>query len=279
VQAVQSAIRALARAVIADPATFPEFDRNQVNLTRTEPPRDTPTIWAPQTTVWAPTMGYLVMAFPIEAGPPERWHDIFLDHLTARHLRNWLAGNDNALLFESPTQHVTGRRGPTGTVLVVDGQEVLLGDHETTALAAQLDHPEGAAAGWMPGRIVTYPIDSGVDSDGDPWLTIPPAAATLRVIGHDDLACNGVSAVAGSSAWLQFQSPAGTVEVDLEAGFVEWLLEHCRPEGILVLTIGFPGRIDTRVANPPPPPSTFELGATELRDALEAIRQASGAST
>jgi hypothetical protein len=273
-QAVQSATRALARAVIADPGTFPDFDRNQVNLTRCEPPRPVPTIWAPHTAVWAPIMQFVVTAFPLDLGPPEHWHEVFLDHLTARHLAEWLSGEDNSLLFESPTKHVTGRRDPAGTVLVVEGLDVPLIDHGATALASQLAHPEGAAAGWMPGRVVTYPIESGVDSDGDPWLAVPPAAVTLRVMGHDDLVCNGISALTEGSAWLQFRSPAGTVEIDLEAGFVEWLLEHCRPERVLVLTIAFPGGIDTRVTDPPPPPSTFELDATEIQDALEQIRRA-----
>jgi hypothetical protein len=129
-QAVQSAIRALARAVIADPGTFPDFDRNQVNLTRCEPARPVPTIWAPHTAVWAPIMQFVVTAFPLDLGPPEHWHEAFLDHLTARHLADWLSGEDNSLLFESPTKSVTGRRDPTGTVLVVDGREVPLNDRE-----------------------------------------------------------------------------------------------------------------------------------------------------
>jgi hypothetical protein len=269
IQAVESCLHALARAVTSSPAIFPGFDRSQVNLT-----------WADAvsarghadaaTVAWAPLPNHRVLAFPQPGGSLERWLDVDLSHDAANALTEWLTEADNSLLFEHRGTELTAERRASEVVLHLAGQELVLDEEAAQVLCDQLDHPEGPATGRVPGRIVTYPIGHSVDDDGHSVLVVPAAGALMAILGAGDVVCDGVRAVTTSSLWVRFRSGAGEFDLDVADDLARELVDGGAADGTISIVVAFPA-VDGRVASPPPSPWQGEISAARIRVGLDEI--------
>ena len=126
-----------------------------------------------------------------------------------------------------------------------------------------LERPEGPAAGWLPGRIVVTPVKVLI-GESEVLITLPPAEAIMAIMGGDDLACEGVTAITTSSLWLHFNSSAGCFELDVAQELAEELLENQSEDETVRLVVGFP-KVDLRVATLPPTSWTGKLRAGDLQ--------------
>jgi hypothetical protein len=266
IQAVDSCLHALARAVTSSPAVFPGFDRSQVNLTRADAVSACGHADAP-TVSWAPLANHRVLAFPQPGGRLERWLDVDLSHDAANALTEWLTAADNALLFEHRGTELTAERRASEVVLHLAGQDVVVDEKTAQVVCDQLDHPEGPATGRVPGRIVTYPIGHSIDDDGHTVLVVPPAGALTAILGAGDVVCEGVRAVTRSSMWVRFRSGAGEFDLDISDDLARELVDGAGEDGRITIVVAFPA-VDGRVATTPPSPWTGEISAAEMTAAL-----------
>jgi hypothetical protein len=269
IQAVDSCLNALARAVTSLPNTFPGFDRSQVNLTRAEVAgcAGHPDV---STVVWGRFVNTRTVAFEQPEGDLERWLDVDLHQEEAESLCGWLTGNDNSLLFELRASDLTANRWGADFVFHLLGEDIVLDEKAAQALCDQLQHPEGPATGLVPGRIVTYPIDQWIDEEGDIVIMLPPADAIAATMGADDVVCHGIRAVTTRSLWLHFRCGVGEFDLDVSIDLAEQLLATATEDGTITMVVGFPP-VDGRVATPPPATRFGEIQAAALIAALQKI--------
>jgi hypothetical protein len=269
IQAVDSCLNALARAVTSSPAVFPGFDRSQVNLTRADAVRAGGHADA-LTVAWAPLANRRVLAFPHSGGRLERWLDIDLSRDAANALTEWLTATDNSFLFEHRGTELTAERRASDVVLHLAGHDMVLDEEAAQVVCDQLDHPEGPATGRVAGRIVTYPIGRSVDDDGRTVLVVPPTGALVAILGADDVVCEGVRAVTTRSLWVGFRSGAGEFDLDVADDLARELVDGAGEDGVIAIVVAFPA-VDGRVATPPPSPWHGEIPAPMIMAALDEI--------
>jgi hypothetical protein len=269
IQAVDSCLNTLARAVTSSPALFPGFDRSQVNLTRADASSayghaDAPTV------AWAPLVNHRVLAFPQPGGRLERWLDVDLSHDAANALTQWLTATDNSLLFEHRGTELTAQRRASEVMLHLAGQDLVLDEKMAQVVCDQLHHPEGPATGRVPALIVTYPIRHSVDDDGHTVLVLPSAGALTAILGADDVVCDGVRAVTTSSLWLRFRAGTGEFDLDVADDLARELVDGADQDGTITIVVAFPA-VDGRVGTPPPSPWCGIISAAEITAALDEI--------
>jgi hypothetical protein len=269
IEAVDSCLHAVARAVTNSPTTFPGFDRSQINLTRAEAISPCGHAGA-KTVAWAPLANHRVLAFPQSGGRLERWLEVDLSLDAAMALREWLTATDNSLLFEHRRTELTAERLASEVVLHHAGQDLFLDEKTARVVCDQLDHPEGPATGRVPGRIVTFPIGHSVDDGGHTILIVPPAGALTAILDADDVACVGVRAITTRSLWVRFRSGAGEFDLDVTDDLARGLLACAGEDGTITIVVAFPA-VDRRVATAPPSPWTGQILAAEVRAALKEI--------
>jgi hypothetical protein len=269
IQAVDSCLNALARAVTSSPAVFPGFDRSQVNLTRADAVSASGHADA-LAVAWAPLANRRVLAFPQPGGGLERWLDVDLSHDAANALTEWLTGADNSLLFEHRGTELTAGRRASEVVLHLAGQDLVVDEKTAQVVCDQLDHPEGPAIGRVPGRIVTYPIGHSVDDLGHAVLVVPPAGALVAILGAGDVVCEGVRGVTTRSLWVGFRSGAGEFDLDVCDELARELIEGAGEGGVISIVVAFPA-VDGRVAAAPPSPWRGDISAAEITAALDEI--------
>jgi hypothetical protein len=269
IQAVDSCLHALARAVTSSPAVFPGFDRSQINLTRADADSASGHADAP-TVAWAPVANHRVLAFPQPRGSLERWRDIDLSHDAANALAEWLTAADNSLLFEHRGTELTAARRASEVVLHLAGQDLVLDEKTAQVVSDQLDHPEGPATGRVSGPIVTYPIGHSVDDDGHTVLVVPPAGALVAILGADDVVCDGVRAVTTTSLWVRFRAGTGEFNLNISDDLALEVLDGAGADGTISIVVAFPA-VDGRVATPPPSPWHGEIPAPMIMAALDEI--------
>jgi len=267
-QAVNSSIHALARVVTTSPRVFPDFDRSQINLTRTDPSYPEPAADS-QTIVWAPLVNRRAIGFPVKNEGVERWHKVVLHHEDAGRLAAWLTADDPDTMFEHPAIEVD-RSGPF-RVLRVDDLVFRFDEASARALSAQLRQPEAPATGRLPGRIVTCALEAWIDEDGDLVLLLPPAPAIIPIFQAEDISCLGVSAITSNSFFLRFTAAGKSLDLEVPVELGEQLLASADGNGLVTFVVLFPA-IDRRLGPEPPDPWVGQLPATAIAITLDELQ-------
>ena len=265
-QAIDSCITAAAEAIIRDPALFPDFDRSQVNETRT--PEAVPRIELPpsdQIAVWAPTASARIVAVPATS-KTDHWATVWVGSDAARVLIDWLE-TEPTDVFRHDTTDLVVRRDAESDVLTLQfpsGESAHLPASARMHLVTLLRSPELAACHVGAAVLVTESIDAGAFEDGI-YISLKPAPAIQAVLSSP--ATMTIGATTSEGIWLRVASDTGEVNVPFAWSLVDILLDGAGAEAEIPIMVATPAA-DPRVRQDEPAPAQrLKLSVADLRDA------------